>query len=92
MFVNNVSFFTKEMKTQECKDALSSTDHPEKKAVRILQLTACLCNAAVFDPASINLPVYERVVNGDPTDSGLLRFSENLKGILLISAYIVHHL
>ncbi|PKY27748.1 calcium ATPase [Rhizophagus irregularis] len=79
MFVNNVSFVTKEMKTQECKDALSSTDHPEKKAVRILQLTACLCNAAVFDPASINLPVYERVVNGDPTDSGLLRFSENLK-------------
>jgi sodium/potassium-transporting ATPase subunit alpha len=81
MFVNNVSFVTKEMKTQECKDALNSTDHPEKKAVRILQLAACLCNAAMFDPASINLPVYERVVNGDPTDSGLLRFSEDLKGI-----------
>ncbi|CAB4407520.1 unnamed protein product [Rhizophagus irregularis] len=51
MFVNNVSFVTKEMKTQECKDALSSTDHQKKR----------------------------QVVNGDPTDSGLLRFSENLK-------------
>ncbi|RIA98676.1 hypothetical protein C1645_748901 [Glomus cerebriforme] len=79
MFVNNVSFVTKEMKTQECKDALSATDHPEKKAIRILQLAACLCNAAMFDPATITLPVYERVVNGDSTDSGLLRFAEDLK-------------
>jgi sodium/potassium-transporting ATPase subunit alpha len=83
MFVNNVSFVTKEMKTQECKDILSIVDHPEKKAVRILQLAACLCNAAMFDPASITLPVYERVVNGDSTDSGLLRFAEDLKGIYL---------
>ena len=81
MFVNNVSFATKEMKTQECKDALRTTDHPEKKAVRILQLAACLCNAATFDVASATLPVYEKVVNGDSTDTSLLRFAEDLRGI-----------
>ena len=84
MFVNNVSFVTKEMTTQECKDSLRATDNPEKKAVRILQLAACLCNAAAFDAASTALPVYERVVNVDSTDSGLLRFAEDLRGISLI--------
>jgi sodium/potassium-transporting ATPase subunit alpha len=81
MLVSNVSFVTKEMETQECKDALRSSDNPERKAVRILQLAACLCNAATFDAASATLPVYERVVNGDSTDSGLLRFAEDLRGI-----------
>lgn len=78
MFINNVSFVTKEMKPQECKDILR-TDHPEKKAVRTLQLAAGLCNAATFDAASMTLPVHERVINGDATDSSLLRFAEDLR-------------
>jgi sodium/potassium-transporting ATPase subunit alpha len=82
MLVNDVSFVTKEMKIQECKDALKAPVHPEKKAVRNLQLAACLCNAATFDSASATLPVYEKVVNGDSTDSSLLRFAEYLKGII----------
>ncbi|CAG8572667.1 7033_t:CDS:10 [Acaulospora morrowiae] len=78
MFVNNVGLVSKEMEIQECKDALR-TDGPEKKVVRILQLASCLCNAAMFDPASMSLPVNERAVNGDSTDTGLLRFAEDLR-------------
>jgi sodium/potassium-transporting ATPase subunit alpha len=81
MVVNNVSFVTKDMKIQECKDILKAPDHPEKKAVRTLQLASCLCNAATFDVSSITLPINERVVNGDSTDSSLLRFAEYLRGI-----------
>ncbi|CAG8725477.1 6392_t:CDS:2, partial [Acaulospora colombiana] len=78
MFVNNVGLVTMEMEIQDCKDALRS-DGPEKKVIRILQLASCLCNAAMFDPTSMSLPVYERVVNGDSTDTGLLRFAEDLR-------------
>jgi sodium/potassium-transporting ATPase subunit alpha len=40
--------------------------------------TACLCNRAVFEEFSNDLPIHERKVVGDASDTALLMFSEDL--------------
>ena len=41
-------------------------------------MVARLCNGAKFDSASAQLPLDERQIKGDATDSAILRFSEGL--------------
>ncbi|PFH60011.1 hypothetical protein XA68_11564 [Ophiocordyceps unilateralis] len=52
-------------------------DHGEKEAVDDVRLrrAALLCNDAVFDPASLHLPVASRKVQGNATDAAVLRFA-----------------
>ena len=41
-------------------------------------MVARLCNGAKFDSATANLPIDERQIKGDATDSAILRFAEGL--------------
>lgn len=43
-----------------------------------LRTVAGLCNSAVFDAQTRKLPLSERKIHGDATDSAILRFSESL--------------
>ncbi|KAJ1958605.1 hypothetical protein GGI12_004690, partial [Dipsacomyces acuminosporus] len=43
--------------------------------------TAALCNGSSFDPSTMNLPIADRVINGDATDSSILRFAEHLRPV-----------
>jgi sodium/potassium-transporting ATPase subunit alpha len=48
------------------------------EGLRKLAALSSVCNAAEFDASTLNLPVAERKVNGDATDSAILRFAENM--------------
>ncbi|KAF9952914.1 hypothetical protein BGZ72_005843 [Mortierella alpina] len=54
-------------------------------ALRQLQLAALLCNNAKFDAESVHLPVSERKVLGDATDSALLRFASQVSDTTVFS-------
>src|SRR5262245_29896580 len=47
-------------------------------ALKPLHSIARLCNGAKFDETTMLLPVAERSIKGDPTDTALLRFAESL--------------
>lgn len=47
-------------------------------AIDQLRTVAGLCNSAEFDAATRALPLAERKIHGDATDSAILRFSESL--------------
>ena len=53
-----------------------TTSHAWKNAARV----AILCNSAEFIPEDIDLPVMLRGIDGDPTESGLLRCVEAVEG------------
>ncbi|KAJ2397050.1 hypothetical protein GGI05_000835, partial [Coemansia sp. RSA 2603] len=66
-------------------DAKLRFDSTTDVAMQRLYQTASLCNSATFDPSTLNLPTDERVVNGDATDSAILRFAENLRPVSTIN-------
>lgn len=47
-------------------------------AIDQLRTIGGLCNAAVFDAQTKKLPLSERRIHGDATDTAILRFSESL--------------
>jgi sodium/potassium-transporting ATPase subunit alpha len=47
-------------------------------ALKSIHTIARLCNGAKFDDTTAELPVEERSIKGDPTDTALLRFAEQL--------------
>jgi sodium/potassium-transporting ATPase subunit alpha len=47
--------------------------------LQALHRAAVLCNDAMFDPTTIHLPVNEREIQGNATDSAVLRFAEDAK-------------
>lgn len=47
-------------------------------AIDQLRTIGGLCNAAVFDAQTRKLPLAERKIHGDATDTAILRFSEGL--------------
>ncbi|KAJ7227924.1 hypothetical protein C8J57DRAFT_1092819 [Mycena rebaudengoi] len=47
-------------------------------ALRTLAAISGLCNDAAFEPSKVEEPQENRKVNGDATDTGLLRFSEGI--------------
>ncbi|KAG0060573.1 hypothetical protein BGZ89_012176 [Linnemannia elongata] len=85
MFVTNIAFLDNESTPDEARAKIEkqsnsktlplSEEAPSVIALRQLQLATLLCNNAKFDPETLNLPVPERTVHGDATDSALLRFS-----------------
>ncbi|KAI8328575.1 hypothetical protein BC941DRAFT_444686 [Chlamydoabsidia padenii] len=79
MFVTSVGFGDTECTPDECRDTITSgSSNPIANAYRQLHLASYCCNNASFDADSLNLPIPERKVNGDATDSAILRFAAGL--------------
>ncbi|KAG0206624.1 hypothetical protein BGX33_007313 [Mortierella sp. NVP41] len=57
-------------------------------SLRQLQLATLLCNNAKFDPETMNLPLVERKVLGDATDSALLRFAHQVSDTSVLASSI----
>ncbi len=55
----------------------------------------CLCNRANFDPETLFLPIHQRKIIGDPSDSAILRFAEEystyVRHFILTETYRVTH-
>lgn len=49
--------------------------HNDKECLSRLHQAAMMCNDAAFDPTSQHLPVMERTVQGNATDSAVLKFA-----------------
>ncbi|KAK7706288.1 hypothetical protein SLS64_007627 [Diaporthe eres] len=64
----------KSLKTVETLGAVSVICN----AIDQLRTIGGLCNAAVFDAQTRKLPLNERKIHGDATDTAILRFSESL--------------
>ncbi|CAO3652453.1 unnamed protein product [Cunninghamella echinulata] len=82
MVVTTVGFGDIQGTPEECKDTLASkSSNPIATAYKQLHLASYFCNNATFDPATIHLPIPERQVNGDATDSAILRFAATLGSV-----------
>jgi sodium/potassium-transporting ATPase subunit alpha len=51
---------------------------PVPAGVRSLYKIARLCNGAKFKAEDVSLPIEERAIKGDATDTAILRFAESL--------------
>ncbi|KAF9568576.1 hypothetical protein EC968_002914 [Mortierella alpina] len=89
MHVTNIAFLDHESTPDEARAAIekscrgsSSLPQPDDDhlllSLRQLQTAAFLCNHAKFDTESKHLPVSERKIVGDATDSALLRFASHV--------------
>ncbi|KAF9935343.1 hypothetical protein FBU30_003133 [Linnemannia zychae] len=88
MFVTNFAFLDSESTPEEARVRLEKETRPNSLplpddnatilALRQIQLATLLCNNAKFDNESLNLPIPERKVHGDATDSALLRFGSQI--------------
>jgi len=54
---------------------------PVGNAFKQLQFVTAVCNAATFDKADEKLPLNERRIYGDATDSAILRVAEEIHGL-----------
>ncbi|RDA91115.1 hypothetical protein CP533_6681 [Ophiocordyceps camponoti-saundersi (nom. inval.)] len=57
------------------EDEKQAEDEKDVPCVARLRRAALLCNDAVFDPASLHLPIASRPVQGNATDAAVLRFA-----------------
>ncbi|OAQ30593.1 calcium-transporting ATPase 1 [Linnemannia elongata AG-77] len=89
MHISNVAFLDYESTPSEvaaniAKGLQSVNQLPQPSddhlslSLRQLQLATLLCNNAKFDPETMKLPLAERKVLGDATDSALLRFAHQV--------------
>lgn len=64
------------------KTAIPASEAPERystsEGLRQLANASAVCNEAEFDASTMDLPVHDRKVNGDATDSAILRFVETM--------------
>jgi sodium/potassium-transporting ATPase subunit alpha len=74
MAVASVGFVDQESTITQVTESL------ERPPFKQLREAAVLCNNAAFDPATRDLPIDQRIVNGDATDGAALRFAEGLGG------------
>ncbi|KAI0777815.1 calcium ATPase transmembrane domain M-containing protein [Trametes elegans] len=79
MSVQNVAFLDSEFGIDEIRERFSLEDSTTAPpALKSLHMVARLCNGAKFDSATVHLPVQDRQVKGDATDTAVLRFAEDL--------------
>ncbi|EQL00016.1 cation-transporting ATPase pma1 [Ophiocordyceps sinensis CO18] len=77
MHVSSVSFIDEAVLVP---DFIRSLDgHDTEACILELYLAALLCNDATFDPTSLHLPVAGRQVQGNATDSAVLRFASSTR-------------
>lgn len=81
MFVQNASILDEEYSTNQARIAIIKDDGAARETLKQLQVVAGLCNAAQFDATTLSLPIAERKINGDATDSAILRFAEELNDV-----------
>ncbi|KAF9141614.1 hypothetical protein BGX30_004475 [Mortierella sp. GBA39] len=96
MFVTNFAFLDNESTPEEARSRLEKETRPNSLpqpddsasilALRQLQLATLLCNNAKFDTDTLNLPITERKVHGDATDSALLRFGSQFADASLLES------
>ena len=78
MFVQNASILDAEYSTSQARVAVVKGESTEKDIIEQLHVVAGLCNAAQFDATTLSMPISERKINGDATDTAILRFAEEL--------------
>jgi magnesium-transporting ATPase (P-type) len=78
MFVQNAAILDEEYSTPQARLGMLKDDATTKETLQQLHVVAGLCNAAQFDAATLTLPIGERKINGDATDTAILRFAEEL--------------
>jgi sodium/potassium-transporting ATPase subunit alpha len=72
-------------KVGDAKDAASL--YEQSKVLRTLANLSAVCNAAEFDASTVTKPLAERKINGDATDSAILRFAEFMTPVSSLRAY-----
>lgn len=77
MTVAECTIGTASMTAEHAREAV--TDDVRGSAIHQLKAVAALCNAAELDVATAELPVAEKKIFGDATDSAVLRFAEQLE-------------
>lgn len=87
MFVQTASILDTEFSTSEAQAAILKSDDGTREAFEQLQIVASLCNAAQFDATTLGLPVSQRKINGDATDSAILRFAAELGDVNSIASH-----
>jgi sodium/potassium-transporting ATPase subunit alpha len=78
MFVQNAAILDEEYSTNQARSAIIKGNPGERESLEQLHVVAGLCNGAQFDAATLTLPIAERRINGDATDTAILRFAEEL--------------
>ena len=77
--LENIAFLDNHFSVRDIPEKIAKAAVPAQFAgLKTIHQISRLCNAAKFDAATLNRPVEERAVKGDPTDTALLRFSEAL--------------
>lgn len=66
------------MPVSSLKEGIASQDSSTISSFSQLGALAALCNAAEIDAAQVDVPIEQRNVFGDATDTAVLRFSESL--------------
>ncbi|KAM0207354.1 hypothetical protein ACHAQD_012063 [Fusarium lateritium] len=74
MFVSSVAFVDKKFDSaDDFQNLLRGTE--VNHAATSLSRASLLCNDASFDPTTIHLPLHERTIQGNATDSAVFRFA-----------------
>lgn len=60
--------------------------HDTQRGLQKLATVAAVCNDAEFDASTIHMQVADRKVNGDATDSAILRFAESMTRVSVLRA------
>lgn len=60
--------------------------YDSSKGLKQLALLGSICNAAEFDATTINSQLADRKINGDATDSAILRFAESMTVVSAVRA------
>lgn len=77
MTVTSVAFIDHATTAADVKRTL--VEGSDNLALAALHRASVLCNDAVFDPLSLGKPVEERLTQGNPTDSAILKLAEAAK-------------
>jgi sodium/potassium-transporting ATPase subunit alpha len=80
MTVVNACILDEQFNVFEAREALI-TRAPRSAGIKQMAAIAAICNEATFDEMDRDQPIELRKVNGDATDSAILRFAEILKPI-----------
>lgn len=77
--LEDIAFLDNHFSVRDIHQNISQSSDPARfSGLKVIHQVARLCNAAKFDATTLDRPVEERTVKGDPTDTALLRFSEAL--------------
>ncbi|WWC91684.1 uncharacterized protein L201_006630 [Kwoniella dendrophila CBS 6074] len=80
MTVTNLSILDQELDLTQARDKIVSGKDNGKNIAQMAAIMG-VCNAASFDESTLDQPVALRLVNGDATDSAILRGAETLRSV-----------